>query len=121
MKNILLLEDEEILGGLYEKHLSDAGYKTIWVQTLGDLRNTIKSFKPDIAFLDQGIAGDDESGSDVIPEIKEISPKTKIIMLTNYSSFHLEEKAKKKGADGYLLKIDTPPAALVAYVKSQKK
>ena len=120
MKKVLLLEDEEVLGSLYEKHLKNAKNEVIWVKSLSDLRGAIKQFKPDVAFLDQGIAGDDESGMDLIPEIKKVSPKAKVIMLTNYSSFSLADKAKQQGAHEYLLKIDTPPAALVKYVENLK-
>ena len=33
MKNIILLEDEEVLGKIYKKNLEAAGHEVIWVKT----------------------------------------------------------------------------------------
>jgi len=113
-KKIILLEDEAVLANLYSKALSSAGYE---VKHYADTVHLIKEaaqFNADAAFIDQNLSG--ESGVDVIPVLKQINPQIKIAILSNYSEFQMEEEAKKAGADDYLLKINTSPFHLVAYV-----
>ena len=116
VKKIILLEDEEILGGIYKKNLEAAGYDVIWVRTTEETEKVAKSFKADVALLDHGISGEDKTGIDTIASLKKDLPNLKIVILSNYSQFQLEQKANKAGAVDYLIKIDTPPDVLVNYV-----
>lgn len=60
------------------------------------------------------------SGLDVIASVKEISPSTKIIMLTSYDSDENIKIAMNHGASGYLLKTSTPPEIISAIIKAEK-
>ena len=57
---------------------------------------------PDIILLDINMPN--MNGLKAAIYIKQSYPAIKIIMLSTYSEEHLVEKAKKNGADGYLLK-----------------
>ncbi|MEJ6951600.1 response regulator [Natronospora cellulosivora (SeqCode)] len=62
----------------------------------------VRELMPDVVLLDMKLAdGDGVMGS---REIKEISPETKIIILTAYGDESLLVEVIKAGANGYLLK-----------------
>jgi DNA-binding NarL/FixJ family response regulator len=57
---------------------------------------------PDMVLLDINMPG--MNGLNAIRHLRQSFPKIKVIMLSTYSEGHLVEKAKKLGANGYLLK-----------------
>ena len=57
---------------------------------------------PDVILLDINMPH--MNGLKAVIFIKQSYPEVKIIMLSTYSEAHLVEKAKKNGANGYLLK-----------------
>ena len=63
---------------------------------------SIKLQTPDIVLLD--ITLGETSGIDLIPKFKEISPDTRIIILTMYEDRQHLQAAIKAGASGYLPK-----------------
>ena len=114
---ILLLEDENALAQLYLKKLVGAGFEVRLFEEADDLLASLGDYKPDLAFLDHALHGENKSGLDVIPALKEANPNMTIVMLSNYSEFQMEKEAKEAGAADYLLKINTPPSALVNYAE----
>jgi len=114
---VLLMEDEIVLGEIYKKALKEAGFDVEWRKTTKETEETAKIFKPEVILLDHGIRGEDRSGLDILPGLKKILPDSNIIMLSNYAQEQLEKATLKAGAVGYLIKLDTPPAVLVEYVK----
>lgn len=58
--------------------------------------------KPDVVVLDVAMPVMD--GLEAIPQIRELSPDTKIVMLTGFNAPGLEKKALSLGADLYLQK-----------------
>ena len=114
---ILLLEDEIVLADLYSKKLTEAGFQVRVHANVDGLLEQFEDFDPDVAFLDYSLRGDDKSGIDIIPILKKKKPAILIVMLSNYSEFQMEKRAKEAGAVDYLLKINTPPALLVEYTK----
>lgn len=116
-KKILIIEDETILAKLYKKKLEENGFEVKWISRLNVLEKTLLELKPQIVLLDNSLHGEDKSGLDFIPKIQKISPEAKIIMLSNYSDFHLKETALTKGAYDYFVKIDTPPSSIANYLQ----
>ena len=116
-KRIILLEDEVHLGRFYEKHLIKKGFEVLWFQNSEDLMREHDKHTIHAALIDQSLESEGKTGIEIIPILKMAHPKTKIIMLSNYSQFEMEEMAKKAGADSYLLKIDNPPASVALYLE----
>ena len=114
---IIFLEDEKTLARLYTDKLEQAGFEVISYTDINTLIKDLDTLEADIAFLDYSLHGETMSGADIIPLVRESHLEIKIVMLSNYSEFQMEKEAKEAGADDYLLKINTPPAALVAYAK----
>ncbi len=117
IKRIILLEDEPHLGEFYKKHLIKIGYDVLWYKNSGDLIRDHENHTFHLALIDQSLENEGKTGIELIPMLKAYHPKMKIIMLSNYSQFELEKKAKSAGADDYLLKIDNPPKSIGIYIK----
>ena len=115
-QKIFLLEDESLLGQIYKKKL-ETFFEVKWVTSLDHLIDEATSYFPDLIILDHGIRGEKKTGSDFILDLKKHLPKAKIVILSNYSQFELEEKALRMGAEKYLLKIDTSPQVLLDVCK----
>ncbi len=64
----------------------------------------VRKHKPDIAVLD--ITMPELNGLDVTRQLKTVSPKTKVLILTMHDSEALADEVLQAGARGYLLKSD---------------
>lgn len=117
IKKILFLEDEEVLGRLYTKHLKGAGFAVDWIKSTLGIENKAKQSQADLIILDHSISGENRSGISLIPILKQLLPKAQIVMLSNFSSFQLSDEAFKAGAADYIVKLNMPPAALAAHIK----
>lgn len=68
--------------------------------------NVIKNTKPDILLLDIQMQ-EEKTGIDIIPEIKSISPNTKVVMITSFEDSEYIFNAFANGADNYVSKTET--------------
>ncbi len=84
----------------------------------GDARRAlaeISKLLPDVVLLDITMEG--LSGLDAIGPIREIAPKTRLVMLTNHEGRTFVEQAFKAGASGYLSK-DSDESELALAIES---
>ena len=79
------------------------------------LHDIVVRSHPDVAVVDIRLGG--ESGMDAVRDIREVSPETKVIMLTSFSDDAFLVEAYDLGASAFLLKSGTPDD-LVAAVRS---
>jgi len=63
----------------------------------------LQSDEPDVVLLDL-MLGDDISGIDVLQDIKQITPDTPVIMITDHSSVDTAVEAMQRGAFDYISK-----------------
>ncbi len=117
MIKILIVEDEVTLGKMYKKKFEALGYEVKLTRNVDETRKVTGEFHADLVFVDQGLGKKEESGLDLIPELRRKFPTTKVVMLSNYSQFQTRKEAIKAGADDYLVKLNTPPSILGEYVK----
>ena len=100
--SILFIDDEEIIAKTVGDDLEEAGY-AVTIATNGE--DGIKLFKNgcfDIVITDLIMEGKD--GMVVIDEIRKISPKLPVVILTGYASKKIADKAMHLPAVKYLLK-----------------
>ncbi len=102
MINVSIVEDHdayrEVISDIVE---SAEGFHI--VNTFSSVEEiTDDIFKADVVLMDIGLPG--KSGIEGLKEIKHHSPKTNIIMLTNFLDDSKIFEALAAGADGYLLK-----------------
>lgn len=125
---IILAEDEQFLRELCEQQLTKAGFEVISVINGAKALKLIMEEKPDLVLLDIILPTVD--GFKILKEIRK-SPnskvaKTPVIMLSNLGQISDVDKAKKLGANQYLVKSDFTVGEIVKEVekmleKFQKK
>ena len=70
--------------------------------------------RPDVVLMDINLPG--MSGIECVRRLKELLPKTQVLMLTTYEESDLIFDSLRNGASGYLLK-NMPPAELIQAVE----
>jgi CheY-like chemotaxis protein len=82
MKKILIVEDDENLCLLYEKELSEEGYKVVLAKSGKEAIKKARTERPDIIVMDIRIPGGD--GIETMHEIKTFAKNIPIILNTAY-------------------------------------
>lgn len=117
-KKILLVEDEKILGEMYEEKLTEEGFEVTWVPEAIAGLVLAKKEKPDLIILDILLPREDgifflaEMKRD--PEIADIP----VVAFSNYDNPETKKQAKELGVLDYLLKTDYTPQEIVEKIKS---
>jgi DNA-binding NtrC family response regulator len=101
--NILVVDDEEEIGDIFTKWLSLEGHKGQYVLTGKRAIDLAKRQYLDFVFLDIVMPG--ISAIEVLDRIRDISPKTKVIVITGrLADKRLIEEMRERGAAGFLQK-----------------
>jgi DNA-binding NarL/FixJ family response regulator len=102
--SILLADDHKIVrSGLRSLIERNPSLKIVAEADQGRMAVQLcREFLPDVVITD--ISMPDLNGIEATRQILEISPKTKVIILSMHSSQHFVEEVFKAGASGYLLK-----------------
>lgn len=114
--NIIIADDHQLfIDGLM---LLLKGEESIAINAIAmdgkELLDLLQFQTPGMILLDINIPK--VNGLECCRQIKQQYPKIKIIMLSTYNESHLIEKAKKYGANGYLLK-NSDKAELIQSIK----
>ncbi len=99
MKRVLLVDDQAAIRRLISEVLEE-DFNIMSASNGEDAVGVAEKFKPDVILLDIGLPG--ISGIDLIPIFKEISPKSKILMLTGSISNSTMNQAKSLGVSGLI-------------------
>ncbi len=98
----LLVDDDSSFRAVLARALSRHGYETHEACDVVSATALAEQQTFDRAIVDLKMQG--ESGLSLIPTLKTLQPKIKIVMLTGYSSVATAVQAVKLGADNYLCK-----------------
>ena len=99
---LLLVDDDEVFRGVLARALAKRGYE---VEQAGSAEEGIvcaRENPPEYAVIDLKMPG--ESGLQLIADLVELDPNTRIVMLTGYASIATAVEAIKLGATHYLTK-----------------
>ena len=101
---ILIAEDHVLIAEMWNALLGkNRDYKIIGkASSKAETLAEAKTHQPDIILLD--IALSDGSGLDIIPQVKEVSPKTKYLIVSAHTDFPTVKKAFSAGVYGYITK-----------------
>ncbi len=105
-RKILIIEDEEALGVLYQEGFEALGYQTRWEASAREIERMSAEFPANLLLVDHGLSETERTGIESIGELKRYFPRAFIVVLSNYSDFLLKEKALQAGAHDYWLKVD---------------
>lgn len=122
MSNLLIVDDEQNLVGLFQRVLRLKGYEIEIATTGYEAIEKAKKNQFDLCLLD--IILPDISGVEVFLKIKEISPNTRVIMMTGFAVEELIEQAINNGAYACIHKpfdIDKILEIIEETLKSQKR
>ena len=105
--SVVIIEDDETIRSGYTYLINATqNYKVVnSYSNVEDALQKLSGDKPQVILLDIELPG--IKGIDAIPKIKQILPKTHILMLTVYDNEENVFNALSKGAAGYLIKSDS--------------
>ncbi len=112
MIKILVIDDEAIIRISCQKALSSCNYDVKAASSGKEGLEMLENESFHLVLLDLKMP--DIDGLEVLKEIKEKSPETKVIMITGYSTVDTAVKSLKLGAINYLEKPFTPNALIEA-------
>ena len=100
---ILIADDAPDIRLLLRMYLSDSRLEVVGEATNGaEAVEMTRGEQPDAVILDLAMPVMD--GLEAIPRIKEVSPATKIVVLSGFDADRMAERALGLGADTYLQK-----------------
>lgn len=102
MHKILIVDDEKDLATTIEAILSLSGYEAMSVIDGESAIDEVKNNHYDLILMDVKLPV--MNGVEAFLKIKEIDPKTKVMMMTGYSVEDLIDQALNEGACGFLRK-----------------
>ncbi len=119
MKNVLIIEDEEIIRGILQKNLSKAGYN---VNTAEDGEIGLQKMReniPDIVLLD--IVMPKADGFQVLEEMRkdENISNIPVIVVSNSGQPVEIDKVKSFGVDDWVVKTEFDPQEVIDKVKNK--
>lgn len=119
MTKILLVEDDEVLSGMYKMKFQQEGYNISVADNGEKGLEKIRQEKPDLVLLDLILPQKD--GYQVLDEIKQDDDikHIKVFILSNLGQNAEIKQGKEKGADDYFIKANLTPAQLVEQVKEK--
>jgi nitrogen regulation protein NR(I) len=107
MNKVLIVDDEESVRYSFKKILREPEYEVAGAKDGAEAMAMLQDFSPDLVILDIQLPG--LSGLEVLQRIKEISPKTPVLMITAFGTSDRVIKAMKYGAYEYIEKpFDIP-------------
>jgi DNA-binding response OmpR family regulator len=110
--HVLFIEDDPTVAQMYRLKLELDGYQVTMAKDGEEGMRLAGELKPDIIFLDIRLPKKD--GFSVLEALRGADPTRDIpvVILSNYGERELIDRGLKLGAQDYLIKSQTTPAAL---------
>ncbi len=102
MATVLIVEDDEVLAGVMQRHLSKAGYDVEWAADGERGLRKIRFERPDVCIVDLMMPGTDGWG--LIEQVRTEGVTIPVIVLSARSNEHDKVHTLGIGADDYLVK-----------------
>lgn len=104
-KRVLHVDDEPVIASAVRHYLIRQGYDVDSASELEEAQALLANDRYDVIILDLRLTGSSRTeGFDLIDSVRERDPLTPIILLTAYSSPHVERQAVALGASLVLQK-----------------
>jgi DNA-binding NtrC family response regulator len=113
--NILIVDDEAVIREHVRLVLGSDQYEMTEAADLAGLRRSLAGPAPGVVILDLKLP--DGNSLDVLPELKQKWPASKVILLTGYGTVEAAEKAYKVDAQLFLHGKPFDPGTLRALVE----
>lgn len=108
IETILIIDDDASFLATYRNILGREGYRIDTASTAVEALAKLEDFPFNLVILDQKLQGypGADTGLDLIADIRERAPNSKIIIATGYAASHAVERAFEAGVYDYLEKND---------------
>jgi two-component system OmpR family response regulator/two-component system copper resistance phosphate regulon response regulator CusR len=108
--NILVVEDDPVIGKAVQKGLAETGHECTWTKDGKEGLEFAMSQKHDVIVLDLLLPG--ESGLNILESLRGAGIRVPVIVLTALGSVDDRVKGLTRGADDYLVKPFAMPELL---------
>lgn len=108
--DILIVEDDPLIGKAVQKGLEEAGHDCLWVRDGTEGLQAARLQKHDVLILDLLIPG--ESGLAILEKIRKDGIQTPVLVLTALGSIDDRVTGLNRGADDYVVKPFAMPELL---------
>jgi DNA-binding response OmpR family regulator len=115
-KKILIIEDELALSRVLQLKLEEGNLDIDVVHDGGEAENVIRQKKYDTILLDLILPT--KNGFDLLPIIREVSPQTKVIVMTNLGQPEDRERVQEYNPEGYFVKSEIAIFDLVTQIQT---
>ncbi|MEH6643187.1 MULTISPECIES: response regulator transcription factor [Halomonadaceae] len=112
-QRLLIVDDDEMFCHVLNRALTRRGYEVIVAHNADQALAMAAQYLPTMATLDLKL--ENSSGLKLLPELLAISPQSRIVVLTGYSSIATAVEAIKLGAVNYLCKPVDADDVLTAF------
>ena len=102
LPSLLLVDDDEVLRERLAQAIRSRGYEVRTAGTAEEALREAAADSPEMAVLDLKMPG--MSGLELLRELRQQDPSTRVLMLTGYGSIATAVQAVREGAVGYLPK-----------------
>jgi len=101
---VLVVDDEVTVGQMLRQVLLSLGYEVVLCSSSTQALETFQQNGAQIDLLLTDMSMPGMNGTELIHRIKQIRPTIPVLLCTGFSDIMNEEKAKRLGIDGFLLK-----------------
>ncbi|MCE5234329.1 MAG: response regulator [Mizugakiibacter sp.] len=101
-ERLLIVDDDAVFVRVLARALGARGYTVSVAQNAAAARDAARAERPDAIVLDLKLG--EENGLALIPELRTLAPRARILLLTGYASIATAVEAIKRGAHDYLAK-----------------
>ncbi|MFH0930140.1 MAG: response regulator [Candidatus Moraniibacteriota bacterium] len=117
MPKIIVVEDDPMLGEIYEKKFSDAGFEMKLVTSGKAVEGDVAAYQPEMVLLD--IVLPDMDGYEILEALSknDATRSVPVYVFSNLSAKEDIERATTLGAKGFITKSSFTPSQLVEEVK----
>ena len=116
--SILVVDDDDVLRNRLEKSFLKRGLLVSIAADYDQAVTLVNQMKPEKAVLDLKMPG--KTGLQLLQTIMELSPETKVVILTGYGSITNAVEAVKLGAVGYVTKPADADQVLAAFEEKRE-
>jgi two-component system response regulator RegA len=117
-ESLLVVEDDELLRERVCAALTRRGFDVSQAPSVAAARAMVAKESPEMALVDLRL--EDGSGLDLVREIHQADPATRIVVLTGYGSIATALEAMARGATWYLTKPAHADDILMAFARGDE-
>lgn len=115
---LLVVEDDTLQSELIERALGRDGFEVRSAATIGEVRDVIGGFSPEIILVDVNLPEAPEGS--MVPVVRELAPQARVVLYSAWEESKLRVLAKNLGADSFISKSE-PVFEMAARLRAPRR